>query len=150
MPNTPAVHLTIVEAVARALEQAAGWFDEYAAAHRAKDTPDGNIKAATNSARAGDCRRAIRAALAVQPSLDTRPHMHGCTLPKDHTGTCERPSNTGPSIADLKPGHVLTCDDEGGYGLIKVDDVIFVGERIGGRASFMGTLVKSWPAGGKE
>ena len=103
-----------IEAMAKALEKAASWFDEYAAAHRAKATPEADAKARTNEARS----QVLRAALAVQPSPDTRPHMHGCVLPEDHTGTCERPSNPGPRIEDLAPGQYLLVIHGDGSGAI--------------------------------
>lgn len=50
-------------APAEALQQAIKWFDEYAALHRSKGTPDGNDKAQRNQDRADF----LRAALAQRP-----------------------------------------------------------------------------------
>ena len=67
-------------------------------------------------------RAAIRAALAVQPSL-------------------------GPSIADLKPGQWLNADPDDGYSLVQGFAIINDDDKS---VQISRKIVKSWPAGGKE
>jgi len=47
------------DALVSALEAAAKWFDDYERQHRAKLTPEGNLKADTNAERAAYLRAAL-------------------------------------------------------------------------------------------